>query len=41
VTADGRYVAFQMAEVFFPRNLFADMLRLIVQLRQPPAAASA
>jgi hypothetical protein len=25
----GRYVAFQMAEVAIPRNLFADILRLI------------
>ena len=26
----GRYVAFQMAEVAIPRNLFADILRLII-----------
>jgi hypothetical protein len=27
------YVAFQMAEVAIPRNLFADILRLIAELR--------
>ena len=27
VVAHGRYVAFQMAEVAIPRNLFADILR--------------
>jgi hypothetical protein len=27
---------FQMAEVAIPRNLFADILRLIAHLRQPP-----
>ena len=32
----GRYVAFQMAEVDIPRNLFADILRLIAELRPPP-----
>ena len=38
VVSHGRYVAFQMAEV--PRNLFADILRMIAELRSPPAAAS-
>jgi hypothetical protein len=28
--------AFQMAEVAIPRNLFADILRLITHLRPPP-----
>ena len=31
-----RYVAFQMAEVAVPRNRFADILRLIADLRPPP-----
>jgi hypothetical protein len=35
----GRYVAFQMAEIAIPRNLFAEILRLIAELRPPPAAA--
>jgi hypothetical protein len=38
VGAHGRYVAFQMAEVAIPR-LFADILRLIAELRPPPNAA--
>jgi hypothetical protein len=38
--AAGRYVAFQMAEAAIPRNLFADILRLITELRPPPAAVS-
>ena len=36
VVSHGRYVAFQMAEVAIPRNLFADILRLIAELRPPP-----
>jgi hypothetical protein len=36
VVSHGRYVAFQMAEVAVPRNLFADILRLIAELRPPP-----
>jgi hypothetical protein len=40
VVSHGRYVAFQMAEVAIPRNLFADILRLIAELRPPPAAIS-
>ena len=36
----GRYVAFQMAEVAIPRILFADILRLVSELRPPPAVAS-
>lgn len=31
----GRHVAFQLAAVAIPRNLFADILRLIVELRPP------
>ena len=36
VISHGRYVAFQMAEVAIPRQLFADILRLIAELRPPP-----
>ena len=36
VVSHGRYIAFQMAEVAIPRGLFADILRLIVELRAPP-----
>src|ERR1700730_15352009 len=32
----GRYIAFQMAEVAISRHLFADILRLIAELRPPP-----
>jgi hypothetical protein len=34
IISHGRYVAFQMAEVAIPRNLFADILRLIAELRR-------
>jgi hypothetical protein len=37
----GRYVAFQMAEVAVPRVLFAEVLRLIAELRPPPDPAPA
>ena len=38
VVTHARYVAFQMAEVAVPRMLFAEILRLIVDLRprSPP-----
>ena len=36
VVGHGRYIAFQMAEVAIPRELFADILRLIAELRPPP-----
>ena len=36
VVSHGRYVAFQMAEVAIPRNLFAHVLRLIAELRPSP-----
>ena len=39
VVSHGRYIAFQMAEVPIPRGLFADILRLIVELRAPPDPA--
>ena len=38
VVSHGRYVAFQMAEVAISRNLFAEILRLIAQLRSPQPA---
>jgi hypothetical protein len=37
----GRYVAFQMAEVAIPRNLFANILQMIAELRSPPDPAPA
>jgi hypothetical protein len=37
----GRYVAFQMAEVAVPRTLFANILRLIAELRPPPVISTA
>jgi hypothetical protein len=40
VISHGRYLAFQMAEVAIPRNLFADILRLIAELRTPPPVTS-
>ena len=39
VVSHGRYVAFQLAEVAIPRNVFADILRLIAELRPPPVAS--
>jgi hypothetical protein len=41
MATDGRYVAFQMAEVAIPKNLFADILRMIAELRPPPDPAPA
>jgi hypothetical protein len=41
VVSHGRYVAFQMAEVAVPRLLFAEILRLIAELRPPPDPAAA
>jgi hypothetical protein len=40
VVSHSRYVAFQMAEVAVPRHVFADILRLIGELR-PPLVTSA
>jgi hypothetical protein len=37
----GRYVAFQTAEVAIPRNLFANIPRLIAELRPPPITSTA
>ena len=39
VVAHARYVTFQMAEVAVPRDMFAEILRLIAQLRAPPTPA--
>jgi hypothetical protein len=39
LVSHGRYVAFQMAEVAVPRGLFAELLRLIAELRPPPDPA--
>jgi hypothetical protein len=41
VVTHGRYVGFQMAEVAVPRMLFAEILRLIAELRPPPVSAPA
>ena len=41
VVSHGRSIAFQMAEVAIPRGLFADILRLIVELRTPRDVAPA
>ena len=39
IVSHGRYVVFQMAEVAISRILFADILRMIAELRpQPPPA---
>jgi hypothetical protein len=39
VVSHGRYIAFQMAEVAIPRQMFREILRLIAELRpQPPPA---
>ena len=39
IVRHGRYVTFQMAEVAIPRDLFADILRRIDQLKPEPAPA--
>jgi len=41
VISHSRYVAFQMAEVAIPRIIFSDILRLIAELRPPPATSTA
>ena len=41
IVTHGRYVTFQLAEVAVPRGLFAEILRLIAQLRAPPAPTPA
>jgi|TARA_B100002003_G_scaffold220973_1_gene223654 hypothetical protein len=39
VVRHGRYVTFQLAEVAVSRNLFQQILGLIVDLRQRPVSA--
>jgi len=39
IVTHARYVTLQMAEVAVPRKLFHKILRLIAQLRAPPAPA--
>jgi hypothetical protein len=41
IVTHSRYVTFQMDEVAEPRMLFAQILRLIAELRPPPDPASA
>ena len=41
VVSHARYVAFQMAEVAISRDLFADILRMIAELRPPPVTSMA
>ncbi len=38
IVSHGRYVAFQMAEVAIPLQMFQEILRLIAELPQPPPA---
>ena len=39
VVRHARYAIFQMAEVAVPKELFEQILRLIAELRPPPAIA--
>jgi hypothetical protein len=41
IVSHGRYVAFRMAEVTISKNLFADILRMIAELRPPTNPAPA
>jgi hypothetical protein len=41
VVGHARYVAFQMAEVAVPKNLFAEIFRMIADLRPPPVTSTA
>ncbi len=41
VVSYARYVVFQMAEVAMPRDLVADISRMITELRSPPLASTA
>ena len=41
IVSHARYVTFRMAEVAVPRRLFAEILRLIEELRLPPDPAPA
>ncbi len=39
IVRHGRYITFHLAEVAIPRSLFANILRLIDDLRRRPAPA--
>jgi hypothetical protein len=39
ITSHGRYVTFQMAKVAVSRQMFADILAMIVRLRAPSMPA--
>jgi hypothetical protein len=41
VVSHARYAAFQMAEVAIPKNVCADILRMIAELRLPPIRSTA
>jgi len=41
VVSHARYVAFQMAEVAVPKNLFAEILHMIAELRPPQVISTA
>jgi len=41
VVGHARYVAFQMAEVAVPKNLFVEIFRMIAELRPPPVTSTA
>jgi hypothetical protein len=41
IVSHGRYVAFQMAEVAIPQQMFQEILQLIAELRPPPDVAPA
>jgi len=40
VVSNGRYIAFQMAEVAIPRQLLAEIMQRIAALRSPPTATA-
>lgn len=40
VVSHARYVAFQITEVADSRNLFADILQMIEELRPPPLSST-
>jgi hypothetical protein len=41
VVSHARHVAVRMAETAMPRNFFADIPRMIVEIRPPPIASKA
>ena len=40
VVGHARYVSFQVAEVAIPRNLFADILRMVAELQPVPITST-